>query len=337
VKQYPQDQSHAPDFSCDQTLRNSLFSSQMQPLGAAVSNDAKEIFTLLQSQQFLLIVTLLNTITNTTITVEQTVGTITTKLQTDISIPVDGCLVISCNLTANIATVNINISSSQTIGGVRIGLSAPAIVNQNSEAKELFFANSFTMSNQTMSQEPYFNLELIQVINETRSLSVNEASQYSGLWIPVFIVDDDQNFYTASEFADYHTNYSTILTIDISEAAYYIYNVEKPITKTTSAIFKNILFASMCLEIFGFVFLIFKLAIIPLVRLIISRVWPKEEEKSKEKNGENDDDDESEKEEDKAKDDSDDDDDDDDVDDEKSKKSKLKPGKNDWYMPNVKI
>jgi hypothetical protein len=269
--------------------------------------------------------------------VEQTVGTITTKLQPDLSVPVNGCLVISCNLTANIATISINISSSQSIGGVRIGLSAPAIVNQNSEAKELFFATSFTMSNQTMSQEPYFNVELIQVINETRPLSVNEVSQYSGLWIPVFITDNEQNFYTASEFTSYHTNYSTILTIDITEAAYYVYNVEKPITKTTSAIFKNVLFASMCLEIFGFAFLIFKLAIIPLVRLIISRVWPKEEE-SKEKNGENenDDDDESEKEEDKEKYDSDDDDDDEDED-EKSKKSKLKPGKNEWYMPDVKI
>jgi hypothetical protein len=333
VQQYPEEQSHAPEFTCDETLRNSQYSTQMQALGAAVSDDAKEIFTLLQSQKFFLIVTLLNTITNTNITVTQTVGTITTKLQIDVSVPMDGCLLISCNLTANIATVNINISSSQAIGGVRIGLSAPSIVAPNNEAKELFFAQSFTISNHTMSQQPYFNVELIQVINETRPLSVNDVSNYSGLWIPVFIQDDDQNFYTQTDFDNYHTNFYTILTIDITEAAYYIYNLEKPIVKTTKAIFKNILFATMCLEMFGFAFLIFKLAIIPLVQLIVSRISPKVEESKEKKDGENDDDDdESEKEEDKEKHDSDDDDDDDD-----ETAKKFEPGKNEWYIPNSKI
>jgi len=331
LQQYPEEQSQAPEFTCDETLRNSQYSTQMQALGAAVSDDAKKIFTLLQSQKFRIIVTLLNTITNTNITVTQTVGTITTKLLPDISVPITGCLLISCNLTTNIATVNINISSSQAIGGVRISLSAPSIADQNNEAKELFFAQSFTMSNRTMSQQPYFNVELIQVINETRPLSVNDVSNYSGLWIPVFIQDDDQNFYTQTDYDNYHTNFYTILTIDITEAAYYIYNLEKPIVKTTKAIFKNILFATMCLEMFGFAFLIFKLAIIPLVQLIISRISPKVEESKEKKDGENDDDD-SEKEEDKEKHDSDDDDDDDD----EIAKKKLKPGKNEWYIPNSK-
>jgi len=333
IKQYPDETSQAPEFSCDQTLRNSQFSSQMQSLGAVVSDSAKTIFNLLQSQQYTLTVTLLNTIVGTNITVEETVGTITKQLQTVLSAPVNGCLVISSNLTENIATININISGSQAIGGVRIGLSAPAIVDQNSVANELYFANSYTMTNRTMSQDPYFNIELIQVINETKPLSINNVSQYSGLWIPTFIMDNDQNFYTQTEYDQYHTNLYTILTIDITQATYYVYNIEKPIIKTTGVIFKNILFASMCLEIFGFAFLIFKLIIIPFIRLIIRLVWSKKEEKeeSKEENDDNDSDDDETKKTEEHK--SDDDDDDDEI----PQKIKLEPGKNEWYMPDIKI
>jgi hypothetical protein len=328
LKQYPIETSRAPDFSCDTTLRNSQFSSQMQSLGAAVSDSIKTIFNLLNSQQFTLTVTLLNTIVNTNIIVTQTLGTITTQLQSELFVPTSGCLVVICNLTSNIATVNINILSSQTIGGVRISLSAPAIANQNIVAKEVFFVNSFTMTNRTMSQDPYFSIELIQVINETRPLSLNDLSDYSGLWIPTFSQDNDRNFQIESDYEQYHTGSYTILTIDISQAAYYIYNVEKPIIKTTASIFKNILFASMCIEIFGFAFLILKLAIVPLVRFIIQRIQSKGEE-SKEDN--KNDDDESEKETEEKE------ESDNDNADEVLQKTKFGLGKNDWYIPDVNI
>jgi hypothetical protein len=302
----------------------------MQALGAAIPDSAKTIFNLLNSQQFSLTVTLLNTIVDTTITVEQTVGTITTTLQPDLSVPIDGCLVILCNLTANIATVNITISGSQAIGGVRFGLSATGIVDQNSEAQEVYFASTFTMSNRTMSQNPYFSIELIQDINETKPLSLNGQSNYSGLWIPTYTQDSDRNFYTLDNYEKYHTNSYTILTIDISQAAYYIYNIQQPIVKSTSATFNNILFASMCMEIFGFVLLIFKLGIVPLIRLII-RLIQLEEEKSKEKK--DDDDDESDNEKKEKKEEETESDDDDEI----PPKIKLEPGENEWYTPDVKI
>jgi len=330
LKQYPMETSRTPEFSCDSTLRNSQFSSQMQSLGAAVSDSAKTIFNLLlsQSQQFTLTVTLLNTIVNTNITVNQAVGTITTVLPSKSSVLTSGCLIISCNLTSNIVTVSINISSSQPIGGVSIGLSASSIVEQNSVAKEVFFVTSFNMTNRTMSQDPYFSIELVQVINETKPLSLNALSNYSGLWIPIFSQDEDQNFQVQSDYEQYHTGLYTILTIDISQAAYYVHNVEKPIIKTTAIIFKNILFASMCLEIYGFVILILKLAIIPLARWIIQRVQSKGEE-SKEDNKDDEDDDDDDKTE-KEESDSDDDD-------EIPQKKKFGLGENEWYKPDTKI
>jgi hypothetical protein len=305
----------------------------MQSLGAAVTGDAQTIFNVLQSQQFILSVTLLNTISNTNTTVTETVGTITKTLQCNFSVPTNGCLIISCNLTSNIATININISSSQAIGGVRISLSALSIVNQNSQAKELYFANSFTMTNRTMSQEPYFSIELFQVINETKPLSATDVSQYSGLWIPIFTKDDDRNFYILSDFEKYHTQLFTILTIDINQAAYYVYNIEKPIIKTRGVIFKNILFASMCMELFGFAFLIFKLVIVPSVQLIMRLIRPKEKESKEENDNDDGDSDDNEKEEKEEENKSDDDDDDEEI----PQKIKFGFGKNEWYMPDVKI
>ena len=327
IQQYPQATSKEPEFTCDETLRNSQFFSRMQALGAAVPDTMKEIFSLLKSQKFTLIVTLLNTLVNQNIVVTQTVGSIVTKLNIDLSAPTNGCLVISCNLTANIATVNINISTTNLIGGVSIGLSGPGTSDQYNQLKELNFSQSFYIANRTMSQDPYITIELIQIINETKPLSsVTDVSKYSGLWIPTFIKDDDQNFYTLADYETYHTQLYTILTVDITQAAYYVYNVEKPIIKTTAVIFKNILFASMCVEILAFAFLIVKLAIGPLFRLIIRLIYSKKEEESKEE------DDESEKEEEEEHK----SDDDDEVIDETPKQVNLKPGINEWYTPNIK-
>jgi hypothetical protein len=300
----------------------------MQSLGAAVSGNMTQLFNLLQLQKFTLIVTLLNTIVNTNVIVSQTIGTITTKLNIDLSTPTNGCLVISCNLTSNIATININVSSMQTIGGISIGLSGPGTTDRNIEAKDLNFSNTFSMTNRTMSQEPYFSVELIQVINETKPLSLTDASQFSGLWIPTFTTDEDQNFYVESDYEKYHTKYYTILTIDITQAAYYIYNEEKPIIKTTSVIFKNILFVSMCMEIIAFIFLMVKLVIGPLLQFIVRLTCSKEKES--EEKIEHGDEGESEKEEVNES------DSDDDVG-ETPRKIKLEPGLNEFYMPDVKI
>jgi hypothetical protein len=296
----------------------------MQALGTPVPDDAKEIFNLLASQKFHLIVTLLNTIVDTNVIVTQTVGLITQQLSTVLSVPIDGCLAISCNLTANIATITLTILSSQAIGGVAISLWAPGIVGVNNQVKELNFSYSFTMLNRTMSQQPSFDMELIQVINETKPLSSSAASQYSGLWIPAFSQDEDLNFQTQSYYEQYHINPSTILTIDISQADYYIYNSEQPIIRSASVIFKNLLFASMCLEIFAFAFLFFKLFVIPVLKIIRQLIWSEFEE-SKEEN-ENEESEKEEEEEHESEDDS----------GEMPQQIEFELGTNEWYTPNVK-
>ena len=295
----------------------------MQSSGTAIPADAKNIFSMLASQEFVLVVSLLNTIANLTITGEKTIGSITETLPTVISMPTVGCVTILCNLTTSIATIAFHIIGSQAIGGISIGLYGPEIQEDNNKVREVNFSYAFTMSNQTMSQEPYFIMELIQVVNETRSLATNGRSQFSALWIPTFSQDTDRNFQTPEEYGKYRTHKNTTLSIDLTQAVYYIYNTEKPIIKTASVIFKNILFVSMCMELFAFAFLFFKLTIAPALRLVSRLIWPKEGEPEAE-NGNDD----SEKEEPAGS-------DDDDID-EGPQQFPMKPGGNEYYQPDAK-
>ncbi len=54
------------------------------------------------------------------------------------------------------------------------------------------------------------------------------------------------------------------LSIIISETSFYIKNNQAPIAKRPEIVFHNLLFTIVFLEIFGLVFLLFKLIFIPL-------------------------------------------------------------------------
>lgn len=64
---------------------------------------------------------------------------------------------------------------------------------------------------------------------------------------------------------------TTILTISISETAFYIKNNQAPIAKRQEIIFHNLLFTIVCLDIFGLIFLIFKLILIPLFEYLLNQ------------------------------------------------------------------
>jgi hypothetical protein len=56
----------------------------------------------------------------------------------------------------------------------------------------------------------------------------------------------------------------TTLTIINSETSFCIRNHQSPIAKQPEIVFHNLLFTIVCLEIFGLIFLFFKLALFPL-------------------------------------------------------------------------
>ena len=62
---------------------------------------------------------------------------------------------------------------------------------------------------------------------------------------------------------------STTLTVVITEAAYYIKNVQSPIAKQPEVVFRTLLFAFLCLEMCAMAFLIVKLIILPIFNKIL--------------------------------------------------------------------
>jgi len=80
-------------------------------------------------------------------------------------------------------------------------------------------------------------------------------------------------FITADNYVMSANLTSMTLTIVISETPYYIKNTQSPIAKEPEIIFHTLLFAFLCLEISGLIFLIFKLLLIPLFQQIYASYY----------------------------------------------------------------
>jgi hypothetical protein len=238
----------------------------MQSLGTPVLEEEQPIFNMLDNQPFTLNVAFINTdFSPNNLVVSQVLGAILLNLPRTAQ-ATNGVLQVSTNLTSHTTTVVFNVSSNSAVAAFRIGLWGPSMEADNYYLQELNFSYPFNYSNRTTTQNPMVTIQLIKLINLTLPLSNDGNNQYSALWIPTFIKNDDQLFYTESDFQLYHVLDNTILTIQITEATYYILNQQSPITKPTEVIFTDILFTTMCIELFALTFLFYKLAIAPTIK-----------------------------------------------------------------------
>ena len=324
LKQYPEATATAPDFTCDETLRNSRISSSMKPLGTQMFKGSSNIFTLLAQQQLVVSLTLLNTITSRSVQVVQTVGSIVTPLSTQQTVPVPGVIQISTTLTSNIAKVTFTISGPQIIGGLRIALQALGVSNDNLRATDIDFSRSYHVTDRVTASETYFNVELIPLVNVTKALDENGVTQFSGVWLPIISADDNLNFIVEDDYESYGRTSVKSVTITLTQASYYVSRGEEPIIKSLSATFKNIIFASTCMELFGFAFLLSKLLISPLGGFIARKIRPKAADDKAENNNESSDEEEKPEEESESE-----------VEEEATEQIQLEPGVNEWYMPDV--
>jgi hypothetical protein len=240
----------------------------MQSLGTPVLEEQQPIFDMLNNQPFTLHVAFINTdFSPSDLTVSQELGTMLRNLPQTTQ-TTNGILYASTNFTSHTTTIIFNVSSNSAVGGFRVGLSGPSMTNDNYYLQQLNFSYAFNYSNRTTTQDPLITIQLIKLINLTLPISNGDDNQYSALWIPTFIKDDDQLFYTESDFQLYHVKDNTILTVEITEATYYILNQQSPITKPTEVIFTDILFTTMCIELFALTFLFYKLAIASTIKTI---------------------------------------------------------------------
>lgn len=265
INQYPIEESSDTTFACDPTLRNAKFFTSMQSLGTPPLESVQPIFNMLNSQPFTLNVEFLNTAFEADqLSVSQVLGSILLNLPR-VANNTGGILYVSTNLTSHVTIIAFNLSGTASIGGFRIGLTGSEMKDKDYHVRALDFSYAFNYSNRTATQDPIVTIQLIKLINSTAPLSNSDVDQYSALWIPTFLKNDDQLFYTEDDFQMYHVKDNTILTVEITEATYYILNTQEPIVKLTKAIFTEILFTTMCIEIFALMFLFHKLAVSPVV------------------------------------------------------------------------
>jgi hypothetical protein len=97
---------------------------------------------------------------------------------------------------------------------------------------------------------------------------VGEESDFGGIYIPTFTVDMNSLFISNDQYVGTALTLTT-LTIMMIEIPYYIKNLQEPIARQSEIIFRNLLFTVVCLEIFGLVFLLYKLAFKPLYYKIV--------------------------------------------------------------------
>ncbi len=131
--------------------------------------------------------------------------------------------------------------------------------------------NVFWTENQTLSRVINLDMVLIKVINLTKPLKVGDNIHYHGRWAPNVAASSlsDELFYEQyGQYQRYITE-RTIVTFTLSEQPFYVQNIQQPIVRKAELAFHTLLFCTLIIELFGMSFLLFRLAITPLIRTLL--------------------------------------------------------------------
>ena len=116
---------------------------------------------------------------------------------------------------------------------------------------------------------------MAKLINDTSPLVSGGDEIISGIWSGSFTINYYESFFGASDYLNATPQTSINFIIVISETSYYILNQQDPIVRLSEIIFHNFLITIVTLELFGLLFLIFKLVIIPLKSFLMRKFKPK--------------------------------------------------------------
>ena len=264
MNQYPAEEVGPSMFACDETIRNAKYSSTLQSLAVPISNVEQPIYDMLGNQNFTMNLEFLNTeILCLSLSVQETIESLTTDLPLLFCSNTDGILTASVPLTRHDVTLQIVLDDVQLVSGFRLGISASGLRQDLYTLQELNFRQVFTSPTSTLAQKATIQLAMTKVINETEPLAGGD-SKYAGIWYPTFTYSAEDIFITADKYILSANAVSTTITIVMSETLYYIKNVQSPIAKEPEIIFRTLLFCLLCLELCAMTFLIFKLLLIPL-------------------------------------------------------------------------
>jgi hypothetical protein len=125
--------------------------------------------------------------------------------------------------------------------------------------------------NQILAPSTIFPIELTPIVNQTAPLNHDHSSRFSAIWSYSFNVKADELFTNESRYTFFYRTQTSISVI-ISPSIFYVSNLQQPITKQTEVIFRSLLFTIVVLEVFGLIFLLIKLFLVPTFRSIASCV-----------------------------------------------------------------
>ncbi|CAF5032711.1 unnamed protein product, partial [Rotaria sp. Silwood1] len=104
---------------------------------------------------------------------------------------------------------------------------------------------------------------------------MNDDLMFGGLWLPklsVTTLSDALVYIENGEYLRYLPE-RTRLIIDMSESDFFVQNTQEPIVRRNEIIFHTVLFSMLCLGLFGLLFLVVKLLIVPIVKFIQERYF----------------------------------------------------------------
>ena len=276
IRRYPIESITGPaTFACDEKLINSQFSTGLELLSLPKSNDSQVIFDMMDEQKFNLTVELINTgFDCDSVSVrDNIVGTKYVPLTI-------GCLRTNSNAITSVniplprhqMTLLVNLTGPFWIGALRFCLRGHGRSNDSYTLKQLDVCEFFMTENEAIGRTTFIPIVFIRNINMTQPLQSHETTKYSGLWMPTISNSSlsDEAYYV--EFGNYlrYTSAQTIIQVEIDERPFFIKNIEQPIVRTAELIFHGLLFTSLCIELFAFSFLLIKLFLVPLSRVLSS-------------------------------------------------------------------
>ena len=280
IELYPIETSGSMTAACDHTLRNAMFSNGLQLPLPIVDGGRWAIFALLEQQPFTMTVDLVNTRADcASITVQQdrpSVSYLLLKVQNcTLGYSNNGTRSVSFALPPDPTTVQLNITGTYFIGGIRLCLQGPGLTQGVNTLHPLDTCQFYFTANDTLGHSVTMPIALIRTINQTKPLQVGGEVLYDGRWTATWNTANglsDQLIYEHNGEYLRYASYQTVITISLIEHPFYLLNTQQPIIRSAELAFHMLLFTSLIIELFGFVFLFVKLAILPIVVCIL-RHW----------------------------------------------------------------
>jgi hypothetical protein len=283
LKKYPIETSSPSYFACDSSLRNAKFETNVQSLAIPFTPTEQEMFDLLNNQAFTLSIDFINTLVNCdAISIQALFGLTWSTIRWLYCNNTNYILTLTIPLPYQHISVQVFLDDTKMMGAIRIGLTGPGYVNGSYELKELNFHQSYSKNGYALSRTLPVTIAMTKVINETKPM-VGDESEFSGIYIPTFTVDMNSLFISNAQYVVSALT-STTLNIDITETPYYVKNLQEPIARQSEIIFRNLLFTVVCLEIFGLVFISYKLLFKPIYfKIVRNKLSDKYKKKDDEK------------------------------------------------------